>query len=309
LREKSETIELDITGQRFGKLLAINKIEGNDSHRRWKCLCDCGKEKTIRENCLLSGETLSCGCFKKIQNFAGMKFGRLTVIDLDPFEKGKKRKWACKCDCGNIVHVLASSLKRGNTQSCGCLSIDKNYESATDLVGEKFGRLTVISLIRRRNSRDVSERYWYCKCDCGNYTTVIDRSLKHGQTKSCGCLHKDAITIEWSLASFNKLYKTYKYGANKRGLCFELSREEFKELTQTDCVYCGQHPSHSVQNKGGNGAYIYNGIDRIDNNLGYTLKNCVACCKRCNSMKMELSLNDFVEKISKIYCHFILKEN
>ena len=49
------------------------------------------------------------------------------------------------------------------------------------------------------------------------------------------------------------------------------------------------------------GRYIYNGVDRKDNNLGYTIDNCVPCCHRCNSMKSNLSYQNFIQHISNIY--------
>lgn len=50
-----------------------------------------------------------------------------------------------------------------------------------------------------------------------------------------------------------------------------------------------------------------NGIDRVDNNKGYTLNNCVPCCKTCNQAKHRLSQEYFIEWVEKIYKH--LKTN
>lgn len=54
----------------------------------------------------------------------GMKFGKLIVVDIADFNvtpNGRREKmWKCKCDCGNIKVVRDSSLKSGNTTSCGC---------------------------------------------------------------------------------------------------------------------------------------------------------------------------------------------
>lgn len=56
-----------------------------------------------------------------------------------------------------------------------------------DLIGQKFGRLTVIE-------RDYSKKngtYWLCQCECGNQKIVESRNLRRGLTKSCGCLQKE----------------------------------------------------------------------------------------------------------------------
>lgn len=58
-----------------------------------------------------------------------------------------------------------------------------------DLTGQKFGRLTVIKRAPNKNGRTA----WYCQCECGNEKIVISKSLKDGNTKSCGCYHKEIV--------------------------------------------------------------------------------------------------------------------
>lgn len=62
-------IDRNLIGQKFGKLLVISRGEDifigkTKPHRRrtWNCLCDCGNEKNVVENNLMSGNTISCGC-------------------------------------------------------------------------------------------------------------------------------------------------------------------------------------------------------------------------------------------------------
>ena len=64
-----------------------------------------------------------------------------------------------------------------------------------DLMGQKFGRLTVIE--RAENTKD-GRAQWKCKCDCGNELIVRGKNLRNGSTKSCGCLQKER-TSEASL--------------------------------------------------------------------------------------------------------------
>ena len=56
----------------------------------------------------------------KLIDLTGKKFGRLTVVEQHD-RKGKHIRWTCKCDCGNIVHVMGQHLRSGRTKSCGCL--------------------------------------------------------------------------------------------------------------------------------------------------------------------------------------------
>lgn len=71
-----------------------------------------------------------------------------------------------------------------------------------DLIGQKFGKLTVIALDEERTKESLDKRrrkestsnaiYWLCKCDCGNEKVVSGTSLKHGSTKTCGnCIIKE----------------------------------------------------------------------------------------------------------------------
>lgn len=111
---------LDLTNQRFGKLIALHKAPKKDRYTRWICQCDCGKITEVRTDYLTSGHTVSCGCEKTLHfsqnDLVGIRFGKLVVIK--NLTAGKK---LCKCDCGNTCQVLTYNLTGGNTLSCGCL--------------------------------------------------------------------------------------------------------------------------------------------------------------------------------------------
>ena len=59
---------------------------------------------------------------KRSLNLTGIKFGKLTVIELDKNKKGKKGQiyWVCKCECGNNKSILGECLKSGVSKHCGC---------------------------------------------------------------------------------------------------------------------------------------------------------------------------------------------
>jgi hypothetical protein len=66
--------------------------------------------------------------------------------------------------------------------------------NSSNLVGTKFGLLTVKALVglRVHGSRLKRETLWYCSCDCGGYIT-LGRSCLTSGTRSCGCLNKESI--------------------------------------------------------------------------------------------------------------------
>ena len=60
----------DYSGEKFGRLTVIKRVENNKYNQvRWLCKCDCGNEKIVLANNLRNGETKSCGCLKKEQDY------------------------------------------------------------------------------------------------------------------------------------------------------------------------------------------------------------------------------------------------
>lgn len=56
---------LDLTGERYGRLVVLNEEPSNSEHRKWRCICDCGRYKTVSQSDLRTGKTTSCGCYHK----------------------------------------------------------------------------------------------------------------------------------------------------------------------------------------------------------------------------------------------------
>ncbi len=135
----------DLTNQRFGKLIALYPLTQR-YHRQvvWHCKCDCGNEKDIPSNSLLSGDTKSCGCNSHpIADITNQKFGLLTALYPTNERNSNHVMWYCKCECGKNTLVTVNNLKSGNAQSCGCqqssLNINKieNYFIKNHIFYEK----------------------------------------------------------------------------------------------------------------------------------------------------------------------------
>lgn len=112
---------IDLTGQRFGRLLVIERaLNSKKGNTRWHCLCDCGSKRIVGAYPLRSGRSKSCGCKKSTIIKVGQRYGMLLVVKKAE-ETGIRFRniWTCKCDCGNEVNMRASTLTRGST-SCGC---------------------------------------------------------------------------------------------------------------------------------------------------------------------------------------------
>lgn len=113
----------------------------------------------------------------------GGRVGRWTVIR--ETRKGGKKYYECRCDCGTVKEVYSRSLESGVSQSCGCLRSEMSRSRGVDLTGKKVGKLTVLGRDRGRDG------YWICECECGNRKSIICKSLREGNTHSCGCIQRE----------------------------------------------------------------------------------------------------------------------
>ena len=189
---------LDLTGQRFGKLIAINKLNKRASGCIvWLCQCDCGNFTEVKSSYLKSGHTTSCGC-NRVENgkrigtstfhdLTGLKFGKLAVLKCTGKKAGSNYIWECLCECGRIHEVAGAELVCGKIKSCGCQQLKAVSEAKTiDIIGKRFGKLLVL----RQDSKCLDGSWNYlCQCDCGNQKVINGVSLRRGITHSCGCLN------------------------------------------------------------------------------------------------------------------------
>jgi hypothetical protein len=175
-----------------------------------------------------------------------------------------------------------------------------------DLQGKRFGRWVVVGY---KGPNKFGKAQWSCVCDCGTEKVVKAQSLINGDSKSCGCFNKDSLRQRIQLpdghAALNAFFNQYQNNARNKGRSFDLSKDEFKKLVNSDCAYCGSKPSLFYKKTGANGPALVNGIDRVDNTKGYTVENSIPCCHSCNMMKRDKTTNDFLEHIARIAKHSI----
>lgn len=120
---------IDLTGSRYGRLTVIGRDRVADNGQLlWLCRCDCGNHKAVLGASLKSGNTKSCGCATgRFVDEVGNRYGRLVVLSYE-HDKRNGALWVCRCDCGNEVVVRGGQLRRGITQSCGCLRLERLKE-------------------------------------------------------------------------------------------------------------------------------------------------------------------------------------
>jgi 5-methylcytosine-specific restriction endonuclease McrA len=181
------------------------------------------------------------------------------------------------------------------------------YQIAKDSIGKKFNKLTLVELI------PTSRQHVKCLCDCGKIVKLSFYDVYSNIAPSCGCyIHNSKIKM--NQRGFEKLFKRYQNGAWTRNYDFDLTMEQFQVLITAKCHYCGTEPKTEIKICRRTDTFkediisSYNGIDRIDNDLGYTLENSVTCCKHCNYLKRNQTYGEFLAKIKEIYfnlCKYI----
>ena len=125
------------------------------------------------------------------RDFSKIKIGKLQPLYIDetkPRGQGHNIFWICQCDCGNLVSVNSSNLRSGErtnrNMSCG-----KCNAQLQNLIGKKFGKLTVIAHDDSYKANELNgwKHKWICRCDCGNEISVFGTNLTRLHTTSCGC--------------------------------------------------------------------------------------------------------------------------
>lgn len=130
-----EALEEDLTRQRFGRWTVISK---SDKSGKCVCECDCGTIRTVAKYSLKSGESTSCGCYKReftsslmTKDLSNKRFGKLVVIDRAGSYVNnsgtKNATWNCLCDCGVYKTVKSCDLISGKVSSCGCMISKGEY--------------------------------------------------------------------------------------------------------------------------------------------------------------------------------------
>jgi hypothetical protein len=216
----------------------------------------------------------------------------------------------CECGCGQPAPIAKWNDKRKGAvkgQPQRFIHGHRRHERRLFVeVGQRIGRGVVIDAevqIPPSAAEKKPARAARLLCDDGNeYVVRLQNLLGKRPTLSCGCLNREAVRLGRAQSALvvklpegragrNAVLANYKLDARRRGLCWDLTDEDFDRLTAQDCVYCGGPPA-SVKKKdaGGrnyNGDFVYNGIDRVDNAVGYTPWNVVTCCGTCNFAKKD----------------------
>lgn len=150
-----------------------------------------------------------------------------------------------------------------------------------------------------------------------HYNKLSTNDLCIQLKRNPGSIHQKASKLKLSRKigqinpSFMHKYTTYKNGAYQRDYTFDLSIEDFIQIIIQKCYYCGEAPKEFNMYNGEKyknyseekiklATVEINGVDRLDNFIGYSSTNCVPCCETCNRMKLESTEREFLKKVNQI---------
>lgn len=170
------------------------------------------------------------------------------------------------------------------------------------LVGIRFGRLMPIKKLHKIGHGSTDTKY-LCKCDCGSSKLVRYTNLVNKTTQSCGCLQKELLSKRSRKpaghACKTAVFNYYKRNAAIRNLSWNLTKKAFVDLILSPCFYCKISRFTFTKMKYGD-ELSHNGVDRVDSSLGYSLKNCVPCCKVCNRAKSNMDRASYFHWLNQI---------
>ena len=241
----------------------------------------------------------------------------------------------CKCDNIFTASCLVvfSKVYKDLDLTCGCEKrITTNGRKVKKLQPEDNIGKTIRSVEILRFLDPVSGNTYLGKyevrCSCGvvfkiSHTHLFKKSFRNVKA-SCGCFREEPKRHkrEYERVTYNRYFNYSKYRAKRKNLEFNLTLDDYIKIAKNPCNYCGritlrntymvaQDPWTKVFK--GKGEWIIevqndraseidkyttecSGIDRVDSNKGYLLDNIVPCCTSCNTLKSNLTLEEFLDK-------------
>jgi len=139
-----------------------------------------------------------------------------------------------------------------------------------DLTNVRFGRLTAV----KRGHSKKNGAAWLCLCDCGKHTVVYSTRLRNGDTQSCGCYQRHQLSLRKKTHGKSQTI-TYQAWLNMKARCYNQKIPAYKNYGGRGIAVCDRW-LNSFENFYSDMGEMTVGltIERIDNDKGYSPKNC-----------------------------------
>jgi hypothetical protein len=167
-----------------------------------------------------------------------------------------------------------------------------------DRIGEKYHSLTIKSISHTKNKRVFVNTI----CDCGKEKIIaLANILGDHPTKSCGHIKDEGLFYYKKEPNYcDEFNRWIAQDVIRRDLECSLTCDDWVNLVTKPCFYCGADPQKVMHNSS---LFMIGGIDRMDNDQGYHIENCVPCCGMCNLAKRSMKADDFISWILRAAKH------
>jgi hypothetical protein len=302
-------------GDKVGRLTTISYDNGF-----WKCECICGNRVEIITSKLVSGNTQSCGCLRD-----ALSTNRIHKIiennrQFEPRITSARRVWKTYVyndqQNGIICALTFEDFFKLSQECCYYCGIEPSQRTNM--------------FINKKNASEKSKNegwFIYNGIDRknSNLSHMIDNCVSCCWTCNRAKLDKSTtqflddvmrITLNVKIQDVQQMYlpdnkyviqsikSVYRRYSTWKDPLSDISIEQFYYLSQQNCFYCDGGPSNKINAPltdkkssamaKAEGWFVYNGLDRIDSTKSHTIDNVVSCCKTCNLMKNNLSLDAFL---------------
>lgn len=171
-----------------------------------------------------------------------------------------------------------------------------------NIIGNRFGNLTVISEVAKRNKN--GHILYLCMCDCGESKEILGASLRQGLTKSCGCAHKRKITKHGMYGT--KVYQTW---SGMRNRCNNPNNSRYHDYGGRGITVCEEwNNSFETFLRDMGEPKSYESIERLDNSKPYSKENCIWATNKqqCNNRRssvtvyfngLQMTVEEYAKKI------------
>lgn len=184
-----------------------------------------------------------------------------------------------------------------------------------DYTGDVYGGLTCLEHVGHAITTPARHQLWRVRCSvCGSEEAVFTtHNLRSRLPQHCGCqsgahrsaanIRRHASTAPDTTAVLLRQVQKYRRAARARGYVWTLTDQEAMSLLTGSCYLCNSPPSRTVKSQSKHlkpTEAVCNGIDRINNDLGYVPDNVKSCCWTCNSMKGTMPLSLFLSQVRRL---------
>lgn len=258
----------NFVGYKFNDWEVIDWVIGDRKEVEWICKCKCGRIKQQKVDNIKNGRSKMCKeCAReKARKPKEEKKPRILKIrynnHLDWTEENTF--------IGTYKEFLEECRRRREQQK---EEREKRLkEELESYIGQKYGRLTVIEVMKEKTG----DMQWKCKCDCGNEYINKSKYIKYGAFKSCGCIAKE---LQENAVAYKRIYGVYSSMVDR---CYNPKNTNYKKYGGRGIEICEEwrnNPRKFIEWAENNGydekaEFGKCTIDRINNDGNYEPSNC-----------------------------------